>query len=127
MPVILAKKALDAGEATVRIRVDNAVAVENLKRLASSTGRQAQTEEISVDIVLGRGVSATSGMRITFQGGPTDVTPANLSGLEEINLLDDDPQTLDMITQLLTDSAQSFGVKLFKLIPAPLMTPLFMN
>lgn len=45
MPVILAKKALDAGEATVRIRVDNAVAVENLKRLASSTGRQAQTEE----------------------------------------------------------------------------------
>ena len=88
---------------------------------------QAQTEEISVDIVLGRGVSATSGMRITFQGGPTDVTPANLSGLEEINLLDDDPQTLDMITQLLTDSAQSFGVKLFKLIPAPLMTLLFMN
>ena len=45
MPVILAKKALDAGEATVRIRVDNAVAVENLKRLASSTGRQAQAEE----------------------------------------------------------------------------------
>lgn len=62
-----------------------------------------------------------------MQGGSADVTPADFSGLEEIDLLDEDPQTLDMITQLLTDSAKSFGVKLFKLIPAPLMTLLFMN
>ena len=44
MPVVLAKKALDAGEHEVLVRVDNAVAVENLRRLAASTGREAQSE-----------------------------------------------------------------------------------
>lgn len=44
MPVVLAKKALDAGENEVLVRVDNAVAVENLRRLAASTGRDAQSE-----------------------------------------------------------------------------------
>ena len=44
MPVVLAKKALDAGENEVLVRVDNAVAVENLRRLAASTGREAQSE-----------------------------------------------------------------------------------
>ena len=100
---------------------------DDIERLSVTGSWQARTEKISVDIVLGRGASATSGMRIAMQGGPADVTPADWSGLEEIDLLDEDPQTLDMITQLLMDSAQSFGVKLFKLIPAPLMTLLFMN
>lgn len=60
MPVILAKKALDAGEKIVRIRVDQAVAVENLKRLATSTGRQAQAEPVEggfVVVLSGDGVS----------------------------------------------------------------------
>lgn len=100
---------------------------DDIERLSVTGSWQARTEKISVDIVLGRGASATSGMRIAMQGGSADVTPADFSGLEEIDLLDEDPQTLDMITQLLTDSAKSFGVKLFKLIPAPLMTLLFMN
>lgn len=52
MPVILAKKALDAGEIAVRIQVDNAVAVENLKRLAASTGRQAQAETVEDGFVV---------------------------------------------------------------------------
>ena len=42
-------------------------------------------------------------------------------------MLDDDPVTLELTEQLLKDAAQSLGVKLFKLIPAPLMTLLFMN
>ena len=100
---------------------------DDIRRLSVTGSWQARTEEISVDIVLGRGASAASGMCIALQGGPADMTLADFSGLEEIDLLDDDPQTLDMITQLLTDSAKSFGVKLFKLIPAPLMTLLFMN
>lgn len=45
LPVVLAKKALDAGETEVLVRVDNAVAVENLRRLAASTGRTAQSGE----------------------------------------------------------------------------------
>ena len=36
MPVLLAKEALDRGETGVAVVVDNAVAVENLKRLAAS-------------------------------------------------------------------------------------------
>ena len=46
MPVILAKKQIDAGEAAFTIAVDNAVAVENLKRLADSQGYQAQVSEV---------------------------------------------------------------------------------
>ena len=66
-------------------------------------------------------------MRITLRGGPAEVSPADLSALKEIDMLDDDPVTLELTEQLLKDAAQSLGVKLFKLIPAPLMTLLFMN
>ena len=37
-PVILAKKAISAGENAFTVRVDNATAVENLKRLAANQG-----------------------------------------------------------------------------------------
>lgn len=42
-------------------------------------------------------------------------------------MLDDDPETLEFTEQLMNDAAQSLGLKIFKLIPAPLMTLLFMN
>ena len=35
-PVILTKQAMDAGERELTVRVDNAAAVENVKRLAAS-------------------------------------------------------------------------------------------
>ncbi len=38
MPVVMAKKALDDGAGELTVLVDNAVAVENLKRLAASRG-----------------------------------------------------------------------------------------
>jgi len=47
MPVVLTKKALDAGEKEVTVRVDNAVAVENLKRLAASLQLQSEAQEES--------------------------------------------------------------------------------
>ena len=97
------------------------------ERLSVTGLWQAQTEEISVDIVLGERVNAASGVRITLRGGPAEVSPADLSALKEIDMLDDDPVTLELTEQLLKDAAQSLGVKLFKLIPAPLMTLLFMN
>ena len=97
------------------------------ERLSVTGAWQAQTEEISVDIVLGERVNAAPGVRITLRGGPAEVSPADLSALKEIDMLDDDPVTLELTEQLLKDAAQSLGVKLFKLIPAPLMTLLFMN
>ena len=45
-PVILAKKALDEGNETVEILVDNAIAVQNLTRLAQSGGRQIQSQPV---------------------------------------------------------------------------------
>ncbi len=45
-PVILAKKALDEGNDTVEILVDNAIAVQNLTRLAQSGGRQIQSQPV---------------------------------------------------------------------------------
>ena len=38
MPVIMAKKALEAGQTPLSVLVDNAAAVENLKRLGASAG-----------------------------------------------------------------------------------------
>lgn len=44
-PVILAKKELDAGEAELTILVDNAIAVQNLTRLAQANQKEIQTSE----------------------------------------------------------------------------------
>lgn len=44
MPVILAKKEIDAGNTAFVVAVDNEVAVENLKRLAESQNYQASVE-----------------------------------------------------------------------------------
>lgn len=45
MPVVMAKKELDAGCGDLTVAVDNAVAVENLRRLASEKGLQLSVEE----------------------------------------------------------------------------------
>ena len=44
MPVILAKKEIDAGNTSFVVAVDNEVAVQNLQRLAESQGYQAQVQ-----------------------------------------------------------------------------------
>ena len=44
MPVIMAKKEIDAGNTSFVVAVDNQTAVENLKRLAESQGYQASVE-----------------------------------------------------------------------------------
>lgn len=62
MPVVMAKKALDEGTQPLAVLVDNAVAVENLKRLASGRGLTATiTEEGGQFCVLfaGEGVTVT--------------------------------------------------------------------
>ena len=97
------------------------------ERLSVTGAWQAETGEISVDIVLGERVDAASGVRISLRGSPAEVNPADLSALKEIDMLDDDPETLEFTEQLMNDAAQSLGLKIFKLIPAPLMTLLFMN
>lgn len=45
-PVILAKKELDAGETELTVLVDNAIAVQNLTRLAQANGRELAQKEI---------------------------------------------------------------------------------
>ena len=45
MPVVMAKKELDAGCGDLTVAVDNAVAVENLKRLAAEKGLRLSVEE----------------------------------------------------------------------------------
>lgn len=47
MPVVMAKKELDAGCGDLTIAVDNAVAVENLRRLASEKGLRLSVEEMA--------------------------------------------------------------------------------
>lgn len=51
-PVILTRQAMGAGEEDIRVRVDNAVAVENLKRLSDSQGYTAAAEGEEGDYVL---------------------------------------------------------------------------
>ncbi len=45
MPVILAKKEIDDGQKDITVTVDNETAVENLKRLAQSSGLAVKTEK----------------------------------------------------------------------------------
>lgn len=49
MPVILAKKELDTGEQDLTVAVDNEIAVENLKRLASDKGIEVNINKINND------------------------------------------------------------------------------
>ncbi|MEA4955848.1 MAG: sulfurtransferase-like selenium metabolism protein YedF [Pseudoflavonifractor sp.] len=51
-PVILTRKAMLAGEKLLTVRVDNAAAVENLKRLADSQGYQAAVTGAEGDYAL---------------------------------------------------------------------------
>ncbi|MEL7609371.1 MAG: sulfurtransferase-like selenium metabolism protein YedF [Bacillota bacterium] len=44
LPVIMAKKAIDEGQSEIVVAVDNAIAVENLKRLAASRGLSVSVE-----------------------------------------------------------------------------------
>ena len=44
MPVIMAKKEVDAGNTSFGIEVDNAIAIENLKKLANNCGLQISVE-----------------------------------------------------------------------------------
>ena len=46
MPVVLAKKELDAGEKDLTVAVDNEIAVGNLKRLAGSNGLEVKVENV---------------------------------------------------------------------------------
>lgn len=45
MPVIMTKKEIDRGEDNIIIKVDNRIAVENLKKLATSTGFLVEVKE----------------------------------------------------------------------------------
>lgn len=47
MPVILAKKAADAGETEFTVHVDNETAVQNLKRYASSSGFSVEEAKLN--------------------------------------------------------------------------------
>ena len=52
---------------------------------------------------------------------------ADFSELKEIDMLSESAETEAEMLQLIEDSANALGMKLFKLIPAPLMTLLMMN
>ena len=69
MPVVLAKKEIDAGERDITVAVDNEIAVGNLKRLADGCGIDVKVEETE------------GGFHVIFAGGAekaavTDEKPA---------------------------------------------------
>lgn len=65
MPVVLAKKELDAGEKDLTVAVDNEIAVGNLKRLAGSNGIEVKVENVE------------GGFHVIFEGGAkTEEKPA---------------------------------------------------
>jgi TusA-related sulfurtransferase len=51
-PVLLTKKAMDAGEIEIVVIADDAVARDNVRRLARSSGYDVQIEEREGDFVL---------------------------------------------------------------------------
>lgn len=57
MPVVLAKKAIEAGEQNLTVAVDNEIAVENLKRLAADKG---------IDVTVNKNAN---GFEVVFAGG----------------------------------------------------------
>ena len=67
-PVILTRQAMKAGEGTILIRVDNAIAVENLKRLADSQGYAVEVEGEEGDYALT--LKAAGGFRTRPYEGP---------------------------------------------------------
>lgn len=65
MPVVLAKKELDAGEKDLTVAVDNEIAVGNLRRLADSNGIEVKVENVE------------GGFHVIFAGGAkTEDAPA---------------------------------------------------
>ena len=72
MPVMMAKKEMDTGCEALSITVDNAIAVQNLSRLAESQGFAAETaEKNGVELVLPTDVVVNAG----FPAGDTPVAP----------------------------------------------------
>ena len=61
MPVVLAKKEIDAGERNITVAVDNEIAVGNLKRLAAGSGLEAKVETVA------------GGFHVIFEGGADKV------------------------------------------------------
>ena len=57
MPVVLAKKEIDAGERNITVAVDNEIAVGNLKRLAAGSGLEVKVETVA------------GGFHVIFEGG----------------------------------------------------------
>lgn len=57
MPVVLAKKELDAGEKDLTVAVDNEIAVGNIRRLADSNGIEVKVENVE------------GGFHVIFAGG----------------------------------------------------------
>jgi tRNA 2-thiouridine synthesizing protein A len=51
-PVILAKKAVDAGKFPIQVIVDTITARENIKRMAENSGCKIQIEEIGDEFKL---------------------------------------------------------------------------
>ena len=64
MPVILAKKALESGQKPLTVLVDNAVAVENLKRLGASQGLEVSAAPVE------------GGFAVSLGGGQPAEAPA---------------------------------------------------
>ena len=78
MPVIMAKKEIDAGNTSFVVAVDNQTAVENLKRLAESQGYQASVE------------TKDGNFHVSFTGDGSAVAQADC----RLGLLPQNPQAL---------------------------------
>lgn len=99
-----------------------------IDRRVNTTGSwRADTQEISVDVMLHASAGSNPDLTVSLRGGKVEATPMDFSELKEIDMLSESAETEAEMLQLIEDSANALGMKLFKLIPAPLMTLLMMN
>ena len=80
-----------------------------------------------MDVMLHASAGSNPDLTVSLRGGKVEATPMDFSELKEIDMLSESAETEAEMLQLIEDSANALGLKLFKLIPAPLMTLLMMN
>lgn len=95
-------------------------------RVNTTGSWKADTQELSVDVMLHDDAGSQPDLTVSLRGGRVEGTALDFSELKEIDMLSGDTDAEAEMQQLIEDSANALGLKLFKLIPAPLMM-LLMN
>jgi len=127
LPVVLAKKELDGGVNELTIDVDNAVAVENLKRLAGHEGCSFAVTEKD-------GIFTVSFARESEAEGKNDISKETQPAVESPTLTGKDDWAVLVTRQSIGEGSQELGQNLMKMFfytltqsENPPKTIIFMN